>query len=333
MSRQCMGNQVSRWVVGLVLLMGLAGSGTAQAQWDCYAPQPGHPTSAEKTAYIEELKVYAQEAEARWGTPAAALLAMAANESGYGFTRIGLYANNLYGWKWTNSEAAGGRAPYVLACQPSWDPNNKYVSVKDRRDAVHFIGMKLATLARYKPVTERYVSDIRGGVAVTTAINRWVQGIQTAGYNPYASYVTKTVSYLNNHLTPSSTYSSTYNLYKYSPVTGAVEDVWVSIDAPSPGATVSGSVAFNASVGGGAVDTVKLYSRRDGTTDWYLLASDTTSPHGATWATSPSVADGAYELKAEAWKHGGLHGELVPHHHRCQRALRPLLGHEPLGRG
>jgi hypothetical protein len=297
-----MGNQVSRWVVGLVLLMGLAGSGTAQAQWDCYAPQPGHPTSAEKTTYIEEIKVYAQEAEARWGTPAAALLAMAANESGYGFTRIGLYANNLYGWKWTNSEAAGGRAPYVLACQPSWDPNNKYVTFKDRRDAVHFIGMKLATLSRYKPVTERYVSDIRGGVAVTTAINRWVQGIQTAGYNPYASYVTKTVSYLNNYLTPSSTYSSTYNLYKYSPVTGAVEDVWVSIDTPSPGATVSGSVAFNASVGGGAVDTVKLYSRRDGATEWYLLASDTTSPHGATWATSPSVADGAYELKAEAWK-------------------------------
>lgn len=302
MSRQGMGNQVTRWVVGLVLLVGLVGSGTAQAQWDCYAPQPGHPTSAEKTAYIDEIKVYAQEAEARWGTPAAALIAMAANESGYGFTRIGLYANNLYGWKWTSSEAAGGRAPYVLSCQPSWDPNNKYVSFKDRRDAVHFIGMKLATLSRYKPVTERYVSDIRGGVAVITAINRWVQGIQTAGYNPYASYVTKTVSYLNNYLTPSSTYSSTYNLYKYSPVTGAVEDVWVSIDAPSPGATVSGSVAFNASVGGGAVDTVKLYSRQDGATDWYLLASDTTSPYGTTWATSPSVADGAYELKAEAWK-------------------------------
>jgi hypothetical protein len=302
MSRQRIANQVARWVVGLVLLAGLAGSGTARAQWDCYAPQPGHPTSAEKTAFIDELKVYAQEAEAQWGTPAAALMAMAANESGYGFTRIGLYANNLYGWKWTSSEAAGGRPSYVLACQPSWDPNNKYVSFKDRRDAVHFIGMKLATLARYKPVTERYVSDIRNGVAVTTAVNRWVQGIQSAGYNPYSSYVTKTVSYLNNYLSPSSTYSSTYNLYKYSPVTGAVEDVWISIDAPSPGATVSGDVAFNTSVGGGTVDTVKLYSRREGTTDWYLIASDTTSPYGTTWATNPWVTDGAYELKAEAWK-------------------------------
>ena len=284
------------------MLLGLVGSGTARAQWDCYSPQPGHPTSAEKTAFINELKAPAQEAEARWGTPAAALLAMAANESGYGFTRIGLHANNLYGWKWTSSEAAGGRSPYVLSCQPSWDPNNKYVTFKDRRDAVQFIGMKLATLARYKPVTERYVSDIRNGVAVTTAVNRWVQGIQSAGYNPYASYVTKTVSYLNNYASPSSTYSATSNLYQYSPVTGAVEDVWVSIDAPSPGATVSGNVAFNASVGGGAVETVKLYTRREGATEWYLLASDTTSPHGATWATSPSVPDGAYELKAEAWK-------------------------------
>ncbi len=65
---------------------------------------------------------------------------------------------------------------------------------------------------------------------------------------------------------------------------------------------MSGNVAFNTSVGGGAVDTVKLYSRADGATDWYLLASDTTSPYGATWATNPWVADGAYELKAEAWK-------------------------------
>ncbi len=302
MSLQRMASHVSQWVVGLVLLVVLVGSGTARAQWDCYAPQPGHPTSAEKTAFIEELKASAQEAEARWGTPAAALLAMAANESGYGFTRIGLYANNLYGWKWTSSEAAGGRPAYVLTCQPSWDPNNKYVSFSNRRDAVQFIAMKLATLSRYKPVTERYVSDVRNGVAVTTAVNRWVQGIQSAGYNPYASYVTKTVSYLNNYLSPSSTYSATNNLYKYSPVTGAVEDIWVSIDTPSPGATVSGNVAFNASVGGGAVDTVKLYSRADGATDWYLLASDTTSPYGATWATNPWVADGAYELKAEAWK-------------------------------
>jgi len=288
--------------IGFVLWVVLLGSGTARAQWDCYSPQPGHPTAAEKTAFIEELKLQAQEVEARWGTPAAALLAMAANESGYGFTRIGLYANNLYGWKWTSLEAAGGRSSYVLSCQPSWDPNNKYVSFEDRGDAVQFIGMKLATLARYKPATERYVSDIRAGVAVTTAVNRWVQGIQSAGYNPYASYVTTTVSFLNNYLSPSSTYSSTNNLYKYSPVTGAVEDVWVSIDAPSNGATVSGNVAFNASVGGGAVDTVKLYTRREGATEWYLLSADTTSPYGATWATSPAVADGAYELKAEAWK-------------------------------
>jgi hypothetical protein len=289
-----------RWLAGLVLLVGLAGAGPARAQWDCYAPKPGHPTSAEKTAFIDEVRVYAQEAEARWGPPAAALMAMAANESGYGFTRIGLHANNLFGWKWTNSEAAGGRPPYTLTCQPSWDPNNKYVSFKDRRDAVHFVAMKLATLSRYKPVTERYVSDIRNGVAITTAVNRWVQGIQSAGYNPYASYVSKTVSYLNNYMSPSSTFSSTYNLYKYSPVTGAVEDVWVSIDAPSHGATVSGNVAVNASVGGGAVNSVKFYSRRDGAADWYLLATDTTSPYGINWATSPWVTDGAYELKAEA---------------------------------
>jgi hypothetical protein len=139
------GSRVAAWLVFAAVWVGT--SGLARAAWDCYGPQPGHPTAAEKDAYINELKVYAQEAESTYGTPAAALLAMASNEGGFGWTRTGQYANNLFGWKYYGSVSAGGRSPYTLSCQPSWDPNNQYVTFNDRRDSVLFVAMKLATLA------------------------------------------------------------------------------------------------------------------------------------------------------------------------------------------
>ena len=43
MSLQRIATPVSRWVLGWFLLAGLVGGGTAHAQWDCYAHQPGHP--------------------------------------------------------------------------------------------------------------------------------------------------------------------------------------------------------------------------------------------------------------------------------------------------
>lgn len=289
--------------------MGLDAGGAAVVQaaiagWDCYAPEPGHPTSTERAAFVHDVKIHAREAEATYGAPAAALIAMAANESGFGYTRIGQFANNLFGWKWYSAEAAGGRSYYTLTCQPSWDPNNKYVRFATRREAVLFIAMKLATLERYKDDTDRYIADIRAGVAVRTAVDRWVAGVQASGYNPYASYVTKTKNFLNNYQAPGGTYSATDNLYQHSPVTGPVQDVWIAIGAPAAGSTVAGAVSLSASTGGGPVDTVKFLGRPDGGTTWTTICTDTTAPYGCAWSTT-SVADGLRELAAEAW-HGGV---------------------------
>lgn len=275
----------------------------ATAGWDCYSPEPGHPTAGEKTAFIEELKTYAREAEATWGTPAAALIAMAANESGFGFTRIGQFANNLFGWKWTSTEAAGGRGYYTLSCQPSWDPGKNYVKFADRRDAVMFIAMKLATLERYRDDTDRYIADVRAGVPVKTAVDRWIAGVQASGYNPYASYVTTTKNFMNNYMSPSATFSATWNTYQHSPVTGPVEDVWVAIDAPAAGATIAGTASLAASVGGGTVDTVKMLFRPDGGATWTTICSDSSPPYGCAWSTGV-IADGLYQLAAEAWAAG-----------------------------
>lgn len=279
------------------VVLGSVSPASAQS-WGCYDPQPGHPTSAEKSAYVSEIVAYAQEAEATYGVPAAAITAMAANEGGYGWTRVAINANNLFGWKWYSSQSAGGRPYYTLSCQPSWDPNNKYVAFSTRREGVLFVASKLAGLSWYQPVTRRYQDDIAAGVDTITAVNRWVAGIQQGGYNPYPEYVTTTRKYLNNYMSPSLTYSATYNLYQYSP---AGEDVWIAIDAPASGGTVSGSVPFLASTGGGAVTEVRFFSRAAGAADWYALGTDAGVPYGITWATDPWVPDGSYELKAEAW--------------------------------
>ncbi|MGI5863652.1 MAG: Ig-like domain-containing protein [Myxococcales bacterium] len=269
--------------------------------WGCYSPKPGHPTVAEKDTFVSAIAVFAKDAERTYGPPAAALIAMACNESGFGWTRIGLEANNLYGWKWYSSSSADGRDSWTLTCQPAWDPNNKYVVFEDYRDSVLFVASKLATLSWYKPVTERYKQDVANGVEIRTAVNRWVAGIQQAGYNPYITYVQKTESFLNNYRAPSATYSPEFNLYRYSPAGSGGGEVWISIDSPSNGATVSGDVAFKASVGGGTVTEVKFFSRAKDAAGWYGLGSDTSAPYEKTWSTSPWLTNGTYELMAEAW--------------------------------
>lgn len=155
-------------------------------RWDCYAPEPGHPTAAEKTAFIAANAPAAKEAEQTYGVPAAAILAMAAVEGGYGFTRITQLANNSFGYKYTSAAAAGGRASYTLSCQPSWDVGNRYIAFADLRDGILFVARKLATRAdwaNYKAATDRYRAERAAGVDVVTAVDRWVDGIADAGYN------------------------------------------------------------------------------------------------------------------------------------------------------
>ena len=67
--------------------------------WGCYDPKPGHPTAEEKAAFIAQVSELAVEAEQKHGVPAAALAAMAMEETGLGWTRITLEANNFFGWK------------------------------------------------------------------------------------------------------------------------------------------------------------------------------------------------------------------------------------------
>lgn len=271
------------------------------ATWGVYDPMPGHPTVVERDAYVAEIGVYAREAEATFGTPAAAITAMASNECGFGFTRIAINANNLFGFKWTSTEAAEGRTYWELEGQPASDPNNKYILFADRRDAVLFVAKRLATSSRYRPTTDRYKADVASGIEIRAAADRWVRGIAAAGYNPFAHYPTTTINFMNNYRSPSATFSPTYNLYKYSQVSGP----WISIDAPAANSTVTGDVAIRSMVGGD-VTSVRFATRARGATTWYELGEDGAAPFERTWATDPWVPSGTYEIKAEAWKGSSL---------------------------
>ncbi len=296
----------SRWIVWVGASLALAGciigedseseDQASATPWGPYDPKPGHPTAAERDSFVAEIGPYAIEAEQIYGTPAAALTAMASNESGFGWTRIAINANNLFGWKWTSPDAAGGRPAWVLEDQPDWDPNNQYVQFANRRDAVLFVASKLAQNARYQPITEKYRSAIDAGSDVRPAVDSWIYGIAYAGYNPYEHYPVTTIGFTNNYRAPSTTFSPQFNLYKLSPQRA---NAWVSVDAPAANAVVAGDVAIASSAGGGA-SAVRFSTRARGTLTWYSLGEDTSPPFTRTWSTLGWVPDGVYELRVEA---------------------------------
>jgi hypothetical protein len=154
----------------------------ADPTWGCSEPQPGHPTAAEQTAFVEEVASLAARAEERHGVPAAAITAMAILESGYGWSRLAQSTNNLMGWKYFPEAPAGGRDSWVLEC-PELGTSDRFVVFRDRAEAIDFVASQLASTDNYRADTERYRRDRASGVDVTEAVDRWVEGIA----DPYSS--------------------------------------------------------------------------------------------------------------------------------------------------
>jgi len=89
-----------------------------QLTWGPYDPKPGHPTAAERQDFIDKISPIAKKGEERFKVPAAAIAAMAMQESGYGFTRTALNANNLFGFKVPSKGSPGGRGNTPLSASP-----------------------------------------------------------------------------------------------------------------------------------------------------------------------------------------------------------------------
>ena len=185
-----------------------------QLNWGPYDPKPGHPTAAERQAFVDQIKPIAQEAEQRFKVPAAAIAAMAIQESGYGYTRTALNANNLFGYKWT-PHGSGDRGRYMLTCQPASDPGKEYIVFKDYRDAVLFVSERLAKSSHYQNATMAYAS-IPSDRRIKGDVISWVSAIAKAGYNccpqKYEKQITRA---MNSPMSPSD-HESADNLYLLS---------------------------------------------------------------------------------------------------------------------
>jgi len=198
----------------LLALPALSGKPAKVPLWNCYDPKPGHPTPEEKTAFVQLIGAYAQEAERASGTPAAGLTALAAYESGFGWTHNALEANNLFGYKHHGTE------PYpahTLAGQPASDPNDRYVAFPDWRTGVLFVADQLSCRERYRGVTARYRADLVDGVPIRSAVDRWVEGIAAAGYCPDPGYPALVKGYLADYHAPSRPKDQDHSLYGLSP--------------------------------------------------------------------------------------------------------------------
>ncbi len=179
----------------------------------CFAPLPGHPTPAEREAFVADVGPLATDAEREQGVPAAAIAAMAIQESGYGWTELAQRTNDILAWKYTTAEAAGGRDSWVLDCGTSRD---RYIVFADRAAAVDFVAQRLATSDNYAAATERYRRDRAAGVPVPEAVDRWVADIADPYSTQPEAYRTAIVRVMNDPLDPADRRSPEQSLYRLS---------------------------------------------------------------------------------------------------------------------
>ena len=199
--------------VFLVLPVFLAPPAAAAAEWGCYGNKPGHPTPEQRAAFIREVSELAVKAEKAHGVPAAALAAIAIAESGYGWTRIALEANNLFAWKFGLSARRDGRTAYSLRCRKG---ASRYVAFKSRADAFDYVAAKLATLEAYRRHTEAYQAARRRGEAPEAAIRAWVLGIGERYSRRPEEFARKVGRIMNNPQEPADAPSPVHTLHRLS---------------------------------------------------------------------------------------------------------------------
>ena len=151
---------------------------------------------SEKYAFINKIKVYVQDAQKKYGIPASVLGGMSIVESGYGFTRTGYYANNLFGIKyWNQSDPSGeksGVATIQLKGQPdeAWDKSiviikdwgtdrkvfneeirydNRYRKFKDYAECVEYIAYNIFYNGSLRIYVENYKKNIAAGWTIEKA--------------------------------------------------------------------------------------------------------------------------------------------------------------------
>ena len=187
------------------------------------------PSTDLKKSFIEEISVYAKEANVKWGIPASAIIGMAIVESGYGTTRIATNANNLFGIKmWENNPSGGwqlkgqpdensGTVP-VLATygkdrhiyDESKRVDNWYRKFANYKEAVDYLAGTLLLNQRYGFAKTNYKNNLKSGWSYERASKQYIYEIANAGYNHLGGDYYRNI--IGNVMTE-------WDLYKYDQIT------------------------------------------------------------------------------------------------------------------
>jgi hypothetical protein len=185
------------------------------AAWGCYGTKPGHPTPQERAAFIREVSVLAMRAEKTHGVPASALAAIAIAESGYGWTRVALDANNVFAWKFVPASTQALK-PYVPPCERRRGIKERFAAFESKAHAFDFVAAKLATLDAYREHTDAYRAARKVGEAGEAAIHAWLAGVASRYSHKPLEFTRKITRIMNDPAQPADVVSSDENLYRLS---------------------------------------------------------------------------------------------------------------------
>ena len=188
-----------------------------------YGTAIGHPTQDEARIFLEDIKPIAIELGQKYQIPASVVMAMAAMESGYGFSRNAVFANNFFGIKqwWGNENNAfqlkGQPDEYegkVAILKRSDDgqiiydenrrPDNWYKRFGSRRECIEFLVEEVflhktgAWKRDYSDIAKFYRGQLAAGVEKYSAAYTFIYSVGERGYTHkggkfYADRVMKVV--------------------------------------------------------------------------------------------------------------------------------------------
>ena len=188
-----------------------------------YGTAIGHPTQDEARIFLEDIKPIAIELGQKYQIPASVVMAMAAMESGYGFSRNAVFANNFFGIKqwWGNENNAfqlkGQPDEYegkVAILKRSDDgqiiydenrrPDNWYKRFGSRRECIEFLVEEVflhktgAWKRDYSDIAKFYRGQLAVGVEKYSAAYTFIYSVGERGYTHkggkfYADRVMKVV--------------------------------------------------------------------------------------------------------------------------------------------
>lgn len=197
-----------------------------------YLAATGHPTAAEEMAFILDIKDEVIRIAHQYKLPASAIMGIAILESGAGYTRTAVYANNIFGLKiWNGASAANA---WQLKGQPDEDdgrvkilkrlPTKQLIfEERNRRDnwyqvfaswneSIDFFVNEVILFQTgkwprdYRQVADKYQANINAGLSKKEASLQFIYEIAENGYT------SKGPSFYLEKIGP---LMEKYNLYQY----------------------------------------------------------------------------------------------------------------------